>query len=121
MRLFACFKTMLYQHTVEGARANATLNAPRSSVSETGRSLALRLQLLRSSLISAPFISGSAGLRTRTPRRDYAVRSTTCCRGNANCLWFADSQWERGGQSGVFLPAQGHPRHTHRPGRQTCK
>lgn len=50
-----------------------------------------------------------------------SVCGTTCCRGNADCLWFADSQWERGGQSGVFLPTQGHLRHTHRPGRQTCK
>lgn len=49
------------------------------------------------------------------------VCGTTCCRGNVDCLWFADSQWERGGQSGVFLPAQGHLRHTHRPGRQTRK
>lgn len=44
---------------------------------------------------------------------------TTCCRGNADCLCFSDSQWERGGQSGVFLPTQGHLQHTHRTGRQT--
>lgn len=50
-----------------------------------------------------------------------SVSGTTCCLGNANCLWFADSQWERGGQSGVFLPTQGHLQHAHRPGRQTCK
>lgn len=61
---------------------------------------------LKTSLIYGSFIRA---------RLLYAC-GTTCCLGNANCLRFADSQWERGGQSGVFLPTQGHLRHAHRPG-----
>uniref|UniRef100_A0A8C5GHZ4 Metastasis associated 1 n=1 Tax=Gouania willdenowi TaxID=441366 RepID=A0A8C5GHZ4_GOUWI len=39
----------------------------------------------------------------------------------ANMYRVGDSQWERGGQSGVFLPAQRHIHHTHRSGRQARK
>lgn len=123
------FKTMLCQHNLEETKsstAQTAISTPRcpGNCSSEFRRIAVASHCVfshrwRTSLVYGPLICVIVRARDRTCV--CSVCGTTCCRGNSNCLFYADSQWERGGQSGVFLPTQGHLQHSYRPGRQTCK